>query len=171
MKPPTKRIAFATLVAAVFGFACDPGSIPNRNVNDVSHEVRTLNATNHQVVVRNPNGVRVGAEFKLRIYREGQRPPIREQIEHVYVAPRMEHTISVDLSDLCDPDAAPVQAAGEPAPAAAATAPAAAGSGDGTGEGSGPGDAPEAATPPARPACGELSVHATLLQTYWLADE
>lgn len=119
--------------------ACDPGSIPNRNVNDVSHEMRTLNETNHQLVVRNPNNVRVGSEFRIRIFREGQRPPLQESVEHVYVSPMMEGTLDIDVSALCG-DAAPT--------------------------GSGEGSADAGPVP-----CSELSAHAVLLQTYWLADE
>ena len=182
-----------TLLGAALALcaACDPGSIPNRNVNDVTFEVRELNDTTHQVVVDNPNAVRVGAEFKLRIYREGQRPPIDERIEHIYVAASIEDTIDVDLSSLCDPDAAPFEAdanAQEAAPSPAegaaadpgtaadneykpeehATAPseAAAGPDEGTAAAD-----QEAARPAGTPACSDLRVHATLLQTYWIADE
>ena len=62
-------------LAAMLVTACDAARIPNRNVNDVSHEVSPVNDTLHHLVVNNPNMVRVGSEFRIRIFQEGQREP------------------------------------------------------------------------------------------------
>lgn len=140
------RTTFA--LALLLALGCDPGTIPNRNVNDVSHETRVLNAANHQLVVHNPNNVRVGTEFRIRVFQDGVRPPIRESVEHVYVPAMMDGTLEVDLSDLCDPDAEPPGTEFFPTT----------GSGDGSGA-------------ERVPNCDELRIHAVLLQTYWLADE
>lgn len=104
----TTNLAAAALLAAV-GLTCDPASIPNRNVRDVSAETRAVTAEIWQLVVDNPNDVRVGSEFHVRVFAEGRRAPVADRIEHVYVAPAMENVLSIDVSPYCDGSADPAE--------------------------------------------------------------
>lgn len=101
MNATLKTALSAGAVALALGGACDPGAIPNRNVSDVTHEVRALTDTTRQLVVDNPNAVRVGSEFHIRVFAEGVREPVADYVEHLYIPPNMESTLDIDVSTWC----------------------------------------------------------------------
>lgn len=76
-------------------------SIPVRNVRDVAHDITPINTELQRLVVENPNLVRVGTEFRVRIYHESQREPVHVSLEHVYVPPQMSENHTIDLTPFC----------------------------------------------------------------------
>lgn len=104
------------LIAAVFALgvvSCDPGQIPNRNVRDCSHSVEELNETHDKVIVSNPNNVRVGTEWRVRIMRRGQQGIFREEVEFLYIPAQQDGFIDVDFSDLCGANTPAPEGSGE----------------------------------------------------------
>lgn len=111
----SRRVAIAAVGLGAALLACDPGQIPNRNVRDCSHRVEELNETMDKVIVSNPNNVRVGTEWTIRIMRRGMRGIHRESVEFLYIAPQQDGVIDVDFSDLCG-DNTPHEGSGEAEP-------------------------------------------------------
>ncbi|MFT6395540.1 MAG: hypothetical protein ACJAYU_000282 [Bradymonadia bacterium] len=93
--------------------ACDPGTIPNRNTNDCSHEITELTDTIDKVTVSNPNNVRVGTEWRIRIMPRGEQGILRESVEHLYIAAMQDGVIDVDFSDLCGENTPEGEGSGE----------------------------------------------------------
>lgn len=93
--------------------ACDPGQIPNRNTRDCSHTVQELNETTDKVVVSNPNNVRVGTEWTIRVMRRGMQGIHREEVEFLYIAPQQDGYIDVDFSELCGENTPAPEGSGE----------------------------------------------------------
>lgn len=79
-------------------------SFAQRTVNDVSFEVREESQTLHHIVVDNPNNVRVGARFTVRVFREGQVEPVFTGSQALYAPPRTGTVESFDVSEYCADD-------------------------------------------------------------------
>jgi hypothetical protein len=79
-------------------------TFPQRTVNDVSFEVREESQTLHHLHVDNPNNVRVGARFTIRVFRDGQVEPVYTGTEAIYAPPRMPTVETVDVSPYCADD-------------------------------------------------------------------
>ncbi len=138
-------------LAAAGWLGCDDPLPATYDGHDVSITVEPVNEDTFNIAFRNPNHVRVGVQFRLRIYRwSGQEP--ETSLENVYVGPGNTDYFTVRTGGC-----------GEPPPPA--TARVQDGSGAGTGQGTG-----SASAPPAPPECN-LRVTATLLQQYVMAQE
>jgi hypothetical protein len=92
-------------IAALLLAGClEEVTFPQRTVNDVSFEVREESQTLHHLVIDNPNNVRVGARFTIRVFREGQVEPVYTGTEAIYAPPRMPTVETVDVSPYCADD-------------------------------------------------------------------
>jgi hypothetical protein len=87
------KIQIALFVCAALLVACE--APVNGNVSDVSHEVVPLNEETFRVDVANPNHVRVGSRFNVRIYwyDDGRNP--EQRLEHAYIGPRNSGSLTV----------------------------------------------------------------------------
>ncbi len=137
-------VSFSIVCGSSLGGCEDPP--PRYDGRDVSVEVQPVNEDTFNIAFHNPNHVRVGVQFRLRIYRwSGQEP--ESSLENAYVGPGATVYHSVRT-----------RGCGEAPPTPAAIS---ADTGLGTGSGAVPAEAPEC----------NLRVTATLLQQYVVARE
>ena len=67
-------VVLAFVAAPLAG--CLDFSVPQRNIQAVSHDVIPVTDAMQRLETDNPNRARVGSQFRIRIFRDGQREPV-----------------------------------------------------------------------------------------------
>lgn len=92
-------VVLAFVAAPLAG--CLDFSVPQRNIQAVSHDVIPVSDAMQRLETDNPNRARVGSQFRIRIFRDGQQEPVHTATEHVYNPPQMRGVHNIDLTPYC----------------------------------------------------------------------